>query len=149
MRAGLSLFLAGLIALPLEGIADKGHLPGFIVLMLAPGYVIGSFISMQVHSFGEALQIMGYTSLSVDLIYRSSIFFGLFSVWASTGDEGLSIRLSPNPRRAQSDDALTLAVLSARLFFPLRGRRAPSSPNEPIFHFPLFPPRFTPGRFIP
>lgn len=90
VRNGLSLFFACLITLPLEGIADKGHLPGFIVLMLAPGYVIGSFISMQVHSFGEALQIMGYTSLSVDLIYWSSIFFGLFSVWARTRERRIA-----------------------------------------------------------
>lgn len=80
VRAGLSLFLACCVALLMEGIADKGNLPRAIIVLVSPGYVLGSFLSLRVHSFGAALQVMGYTSLSVDLIYWSSIFFGLFSL---------------------------------------------------------------------
>jgi len=84
VRTGVSVFFACLMTLPLEGIADKGHLPSSVVLVLAPGYMLGSFISVQIHSFSAALEVFGYTSLSVDLIYWSSICFGLLSLLART-----------------------------------------------------------------
>jgi hypothetical protein len=81
VRAGLSLFLAFCSTLLMEGLADSVQTPRWIVWPLSPGYALGSILSMQIHDFGTALEVMGYTSISVDLIYWSAIFFGLFSAF--------------------------------------------------------------------
>ena len=66
----------------MEVTADKGHLPGSLVFLLSPGYVLGLLATQHVNNFGEALNESMLMWLSVDLIYWSSILFGLFSLRA-------------------------------------------------------------------
>jgi hypothetical protein len=74
------LLLAFPVTFLVGGIADKGHLPGPLVFLLSPGYVLGSLATAHVNSFSKALNEFMLIELSVDLFFWSSVLFGLFSL---------------------------------------------------------------------
>src|ERR1035437_4125968 len=85
-RAVGSLLLAFPLACFMIGLADKTQLPEPLMYFLSPGYVIGSLATDHPMSLGAALEVSGWISLSVNLVYWSSIFFGLLSLRARSRD---------------------------------------------------------------
>ena len=79
-RAVGSLLLAFPITLFVGIIADKGHLPGPVSFLLSPGYVVGLLATQNVSDFGKSLSESMLIWFSVDLVYWSSILFGLLSL---------------------------------------------------------------------
>jgi len=81
--AVLSLLLAFGAAMLMLAMADKGHLSDSVILVLSPGYILGSLASEHVRGFGRSLQIFGWTAFSTNLLYSGAIFFGVLSILAN------------------------------------------------------------------
>jgi hypothetical protein len=64
-------------------VADKGNFPAPLSFLLSPGYLVGLFATRHVSNFGEALNESMLIWLLVNLVYWSSILFGLLSLRAA------------------------------------------------------------------
>jgi hypothetical protein len=73
-----------LVALPIVyctmAMADGEHLSKFLVYVLSPRFVIGLRAIKQDSNFLDALGIFGMTAIPLNMIYWSSILFGIFSL---------------------------------------------------------------------
>jgi hypothetical protein len=81
-RAIGSLLLALPIVYCTMAMADGEHLPKSMVYVLSPGFVIGLRAMKQGGDFLDALGRFGRTAIPLNMIYWSSILFGVFSLRA-------------------------------------------------------------------
>jgi hypothetical protein len=75
-----------LLALPIVyitmAVSDGNHLPKALIYAVSPGIAIGLRAMMQSDGFLDALGKFGMVAIPINVIYWSSILFGIFSLRA-------------------------------------------------------------------
>jgi hypothetical protein len=73
-----------LVALPIVYVtmaaADGGHIPTVLVYVLSPGFIMGMRWMSTASGFLDALRRFGEVAFPVNVVYWSSLLFGLFSL---------------------------------------------------------------------